>query len=133
MTSTFKTFFIIGSFTFASDYIIYLTLLELNMDINISKFIASLFAVILGYYLNSKYNFGKNNYMNFLRLIFYILIYVILIIIHVLINSVLIKIFNNLHIAVFIAISFSVFINFFAIKTYFKILGEKNVILVSKK
>ena len=70
MTSAFKTFFVIGSSTFALDYTIYLILLHLNMDLNVSKFIASFIAVVLGYYLNSKYNFGQNNHMPLLRLIF---------------------------------------------------------------
>ncbi len=133
MTKAFQTFLIIGFFTFSIDYVIYLILLHVNVNLNISKFISSLVAVILGYYLNSKYNFGKDNYMTILRLVIYIVIYLILIIIHVYINRSLVEIFNNVHIAVFLAMSFSIIINFLAIKTYFKILGEKNVIRNSKK
>ena len=53
-----------------------------------------------------------------------------------LINSVLIKIFNNLHIAVFIFIiqlAFQFLLIFLPSKLILKILGEKNVILDSKK
>ena len=113
--------------TFSIDYFTYLIMLHLNIELNLSKFLSSLFAVILGYYLNSKYNFGKDNHISVLRLVVYILIYLVLILIHVFINHLLVESFNNVHIAVLLAISISVFVNFFAIKTYFKILGEKNV------
>lgn len=120
LTSNFIIFTIIGSFTFVIDYLLYLQFLFFDIDFNIAKFISSSIAVILSYYLNSKFNFGKNNKTSLSGIAVYFIIYIVLILFHVLVNNILFGIFSNIHIAVLLAMTVSFIVNFVVINLYFK-------------
>jgi putative flippase GtrA len=121
----FLKFLIIGMGTFLIDYMLYLLLVNFELDISYSKFMSSLVAVIIGYYFNSKYNFGSNNKMSYIGVAIYIIVYILLITIHVYINKILLDLLYSIHIAVFVAMSISMVLNYFSIKLYFKLLNKE--------
>ena len=123
--SNFFIFMFIGVFTFTIDYLLYLRFLFLDIDFNIAKFSSSSIAVVLSYYLNSKFNFGKNNLISLYRIIIYCAIYTILILLHVFINNLFVSLCSNIHIAVFLSMGISFVVNFLVINFYFNEMKEK--------
>lgn len=126
------TFGIIGVFTFLLDYVIYIVLLSFGVTLSLSKFISSTIAVVVSYFLNSKYNFGKSNEVTVVGLFIYILIYIVLIAFHVFINKQLVEFTGNIHISVFVAMGISFIVNFLIINIYFNLKEKKMLLEVAK-
>ena len=119
-----KLFVIIGFTCTAFDYLLYKSFLNV-LDINRAKFFATLAAVFLNYYLNSKFNFSQLLCFNIKTGLQYIFLYIILIEIHVAINQKLYSIYSNIEVAFVFAMSFSVFINYLSVYFFCKFLGKK--------
>jgi putative flippase GtrA len=115
----------IGTFTFAIDYLLYLQFLAFDINFNIAKFASSSIAVVLSYYLNSTYNFGRNNSMSSHGVILYSIIYTVLILFHVVVNNLFVSLYSNIHIAVVLSMGISFVVNFLVVNFYFKRMGEK--------
>lgn len=116
---SFLIFIIIGVCTFSLDYFLYIIFLHQNLPMNIAKAASSIIAVIFNYLFNSRFNFGGNNVMGTNFLITYTIMYGVLIFIHVLINRIFFLILNQEQSAVILAMSISVFINYYCVKRFF--------------
>lgn len=124
----FQSFVIFGTVTFAFDYAFYLLFFKVGIETDIAKFSSSFLAVVLNYFLNSRYNFAKEYKMKAIFLIPYLGIYSVLIFVHTAINRFFLNFFHNLHLSVVLAMSISVFLNYFSVKYFFAAVKSKNEI-----
>lgn len=129
ISKNFYLYLVIGICTFSLDYFLYLYLLDCGIGMNIAKAGSSFVAVMFNYFFNSKFNFGGGNKMRLTYLSMYGFLYSMLILIHVIINRVLYLITDDKYVAVFIAMSISVFINYFSIKKFFFYIKSKNNVI----
>jgi len=118
-TRNFLLFLIFGTSTFLLDYILYFYFLDQGFSLNTAKASSSFVAVLFNYLLNSKYNFNAQIVFSLRYIFLYLCIYGILILLHVIINSSLFTLLQNAKIAVLLAMSASVVINYLCIKTFF--------------
>lgn len=116
---SFYVFFIIGLLSFTVDYVLYIIFLGLSINMNLAKGTSSSIGVAVNYSLNSRYNFGGQNKMSAYHFGLYLCMYFVLILIHVLMNRAFFLAVGNEHVAVLMAISVSVFINYLCVKTFF--------------
>lgn len=122
----FRVYLVIGVCTFLLDYFLYLFFLRYGISMNLSKGTSSAIAVVFNYILNSRFNFGGKNAMNFKDLLMYMIIYSVLIVIHVIINRGFYQVTQEEHIAVFLAMCVSVFINYLSIRKFFAYTKKKH-------
>jgi putative flippase GtrA len=125
----FVTYLMIGSCTFLLDYFLYLFLLKHGVSMNVSKGLSSFIAVIFNYILNSRFNFGGKNTMNLKDVFLYMSIYAFLILIHVIINRGFYLVVKEEHLAVFLAMCISLFINYLSIRKFFSYTKKKNHVI----
>jgi putative flippase GtrA len=120
----FKLFIIIGLICTGIDYVFYKFFLNF-IEINKAKFASTIFAVIINYCLNSKFNFEQLICFNFKTAVRYILLYLLLIQIHVAINEKFYYLYNNIEVAFIFAMSCSVFINYFSVLLFCHLVRKK--------
>ncbi len=96
---------------------------------NPSKGVSSAIAVVFNYIFNSRFNFGGKNSMKFKDLFVYMGIYGILIGIHVIINRGFYLVIQEEHVAVFLAMCISVFINYVSVKKFFTYTKKKHHVI----
>lgn len=124
--SNFRIYVAIGIFTFLLDYFLYLFFFHHGVSMNIAKALSSSIAVVFNYIFNSRFNFGGGNTMKFTHLVAYMGMYSVLIVIHVMINRGFYIITKEEHIAVFLAMCVSLFINYLSIRKFFAYTQKKH-------
>lgn len=125
----FRVYLVIGGCTFLMDYFLYLFFLRQGVAMNLSKGMSSAIAVVFNYMLNSRFNFGGKNVMKFKDLMIYMGIYSVLIVIHVIINRGFYQVTQEEHIAVFLAMCVSLFINYLSIRKFFAYTKKKHHVI----
>lgn len=125
----FRVYVVIGVCTFLLDYFLYLFFLKQGLPMNPSKAVSSAIAVVFNYIFNSRFNFGSKNTMSLVDLLLYMGIYSILIVIHVIINRGFYLVIQEEHVAVFLAMCVSLFINYLSIRKFFAYTKKKNHVI----
>ena len=125
ISKNFYMYLLIGTCTFSLDYFLYLFFLEHDINMNVAKASSSFIAVIFNYIFNSNFNFGGKNKMNLKYLSICGFVYSMLILLHVIMNRGLYLIIKDAHLAVFLAMCVSVFINYLSIKKFFLYIKNK--------